>query len=93
MLRAPSAGSAKRPGTILVCPCNGDAARCLIPHGADPLHSYLALAALAMNQADIGLRKNTPGGSTTPIELKALDSCWNVSVETQQWLLSALRAL
>lgn len=52
--------------------------------GIDPFHSYLAIAALAMNEA------SSESDRRLGLDLKVLDPIWNVSQETASYLTASL---
>lgn len=69
---------------------------CWLP---DPFHSYLAIAALAMNENEVASSerledaKDTERRSVPKIGLKTLDPLWNVSAETRSYIEECLQGI
>lgn len=63
----------------------------------DPYHSYLALAALSMNEESLESLRQAEGdtaGSTLPkLDLLPLDPVWNVSKETRAYFEEVMKSL
>ncbi len=66
------------------------------PISSDPFHSYLAIAALAMLDAeesgssgDIAVEGSL--SAACDLGLKPLDAAWNVDVETKAWLVREMQ--
>ncbi|KAG7539620.1 hypothetical protein FFLO_03496 [Filobasidium floriforme] len=58
----------------------------------DPFHSYLALAALAMNEETL-INESESGSGSMILDLQPLDPVWNVTRNTRAYLESALARL
>jgi hypothetical protein len=58
----------------------------------DPFHSYLALAALAMNEATLS-EATEEREEDPPLGLQPLDPVWNVTRATRKYIEDALAML